>query len=71
LEADAWEIRQRAEKHLGEMMAEGKSDRTSQGGDRRSKVSEKLLKPTLKDAGIDSNLAKRARAIRVIPMRGD
>ena len=35
LEADATEIRLRAERRLGEMMDEGKPDRAAVGGDRR------------------------------------
>jgi hypothetical protein len=34
LEADAYEIRLRAERRLGEMMEVGKADRASVGGDR-------------------------------------
>jgi hypothetical protein len=43
------------------MMAAGKADRTGHGGDRRSRVSEEPLKPSLIDARIDKNLAHRAR----------
>ena len=50
LEADATEIRLRAERRLGEMMDEGKDDRAAHGGDRRSKDSEKPLKPNLAEA---------------------
>jgi hypothetical protein len=62
MEANAYELRARAERRLGEMMEAGKADRASQGGDRKSKDSAKLLKPTLKEAGIDGNLAHRARS---------
>jgi hypothetical protein len=69
LEADAFEIRLRAERRLGEMMETGKADRAGHGGDRKSKVSEKPLKPTLAEAGIDKNLGNRARKLRDIPDR--
>src|SRR5262245_2459534 len=62
MEANAYELRARAERRLGEMMATGKADRASQGGDRKSKDSAKLLKPTLKEVGIDGNLAHRCRS---------
>ena len=71
LEADANEIRLRAERRLGEMMDEGKPDRAAVGGDRRvndgvSKTPSltRLSKPTLIEIGIDKNLAKRARMLR-------
>jgi hypothetical protein len=60
LEADAFELRARAERRLGQMLEEGKADRAQQGGD-RAKVSEKRL-PTLKEIGVDGNLAHRARS---------
>ncbi len=66
MEADAFEQRLRAERRLGQMMAAQK--RTvgfaKGGGDKRSKhrVSKKPGgPPTLEDAGIDKNLAHRAR----------
>jgi hypothetical protein len=62
MEANAYELRARAERRLGEMMEAGKADRASQGGDRKSKDSAKLLKPTLKEVGIDGNLAHRCRS---------
>jgi hypothetical protein len=62
LEANAYELRARAERRLGQMMEEGKDQRAGQGGDRRSKDSKKPLKPTLDEAGIDKNLAHRARS---------
>jgi len=61
MEANAYELRARAERRLGEMLEAGRADRASQGGDRRSRDSKNPLKPTLKEAGIDKNLAKRAR----------
>jgi N6-adenosine-specific RNA methylase IME4 len=63
LEADAFEIRVRAERRLGEMMAVGKDQRQSRGG-QGGKVSEK---PSLADAGIDKNLANRARKLWALP----
>jgi len=42
MEANAFELRARAERRLGEMMEAGKADCASQGGDRKSKVSGKL-----------------------------
>jgi hypothetical protein len=59
LEADALEIRLRAERRVGEMMETGKDDRQTRGG-QGGKVSEK---PTLSEAGIDKNLAHRARTL--------
>lgn len=63
LEADAIEIRLRAERRIGQMMEQGKEDRASEGGFRRDDgFSENpSLKPTLKEVGIDKNLANRAR----------
>jgi hypothetical protein len=63
LEADSNEIRIRAERRLGEMMDEGKADRAAHGGDRRSKVPEEPLKPTLVEIGIHKKLAHRARVL--------
>jgi N6-adenosine-specific RNA methylase IME4 len=68
LEADAFEIRLRAEKRVGEMMAAQKEavGFNHGGGDHR--VSEKPgAKPTLADAGIDKNLANRARKLHALP----
>jgi hypothetical protein len=70
LELDAAEIRLRAERRLGEMMEEGKEVRAKVGGDRvkRDGVSETpSSKPTLAEAGIDKNLAKRARLLAKSP----
>jgi N6-adenosine-specific RNA methylase IME4 len=64
LEADAFEIRLRAERRVGEMMVEGRSDRASIGEHKR--FSENPL-PTLADAGIDKNLANRARKLHSLP----
>jgi hypothetical protein len=59
LEADAWEIRIRAERRVGEMMENGKEDRCGHGGPR---VSPEPL-PTLADNGIGKGLAHRARKL--------
>jgi hypothetical protein len=65
---DALEIRVRAERRLGEMMAE--QPKAKGGGDRKSEEYHRgLADPsdtepvTLGQAGIDKNLAKRARAL--------
>lgn len=63
LKADAFEIRLRAERRVGEMMDRGKDDRQTRGG-QGGKVSEK---PTLNEAGIDKNLANRARKLHALP----
>jgi N6-adenosine-specific RNA methylase IME4 len=63
LEIDATEIRVRAMRRIGEMMEDGKDERAGHGGDRKSKDSEKPLKPTLAEAGIDKNLAHQARQL--------
>lgn len=62
LEADAFEIRKRAERRLGEIMAEQpKAQGARESGTNRgtTRVSEKPA--SLADAGIDKNLADRAR----------
>lgn len=61
LEADAFEIRLRAERRLGEMMEQQpKSEGTRGSKVKGARVDEK---PTLSDAGIDKNLAHRARRL--------
>ena len=67
LEIDAAEIRIRATRRLGQMMEERKQDRAGHGGDRKSKVSGKPLKPTLAEVGIDKSLAHRARKLATHP----
>jgi hypothetical protein len=62
--ADAVEIRLRAERRVGEMMEQGKDDRAGVGRRWDNGVSETPLKPTLDEAGINKNLAKRARILR-------
>jgi hypothetical protein len=66
LEADATAIRIRAERRVGEMMEQGKNDRAGHGGDRKSRVPGKPLKPTLTDAGINKSLANRARKLAAL-----
>jgi hypothetical protein len=64
LEADAHEIRMRAERRLGEMMAEQKKAvGLNKGGksEHRNRVSKKPGKPTLASQNIDKNLADRSR----------
>jgi hypothetical protein len=68
LEADAFEIRLRAEKRVGEMMAAQKETVgfNQGGGDHR--VREKPgAKPTLAETGIDKNLANQARKLHALP----
>jgi hypothetical protein len=60
LEADAFELRVRAERRLGEMMA---SQNLKPGNPQW--VSEKPI--TLSEVGIDKNLADRARKLIAIP----
>src|SRR6516225_5270577 len=67
LEADAAEIRIRAERRLGELMAEQKKTVgfNKGGGDKKSKHRDSKkpgdAKPTLAEAGIDKTMAHRAR----------
>jgi N6-adenosine-specific RNA methylase IME4 len=65
LEADAWEIRVRAETRLGEMMKEQK-DTVGLAQGKRTDLglsATQVDKPTLAEAGIDKNLAHRARKL--------
>jgi N6-adenosine-specific RNA methylase IME4 len=66
LEADAFEIRIRAERRLGDMMAKGKGQRAPEGRPRKNGLLENPF-PTLKQAGIDKNLADRARKLHALP----
>lgn len=67
LEADAAEIRLRAERRVGELMAAQKESvgmASGREGKRRSRgIENPENKPTLADAGIDKNLAKQARKL--------
>ncbi len=65
LEIDAMEIRVRAERRVGELMAkQADSGGLKRGGDRKSKVAIGPLKPiTLDEVGIDKHLAHRAREL--------
>lgn len=60
LEADAWEIRVRAERRLGEMMENGKADRAREG---KRVLSKPVTPPTLAEIGINKGLAHRARRL--------
>ena len=65
LEADAWEIRIRAERRVGELIAaqretEGLNVGSRLAGPSRTRQDER---PTLADAGIDKHLADRARKL--------
>jgi hypothetical protein len=70
LEADALEIRLRAERRVGEMMAHQKErDGLNEGGRPKTGFSGNPVsdKPTLAEAGIDKNLAHRARTLAAMP----
>ena len=59
--ADAWEIRQRAERTLGDMMANGKDDRAPEGRPKTGSGQNPF--PTLPELGIGKGLANRARRL--------
>jgi N6-adenosine-specific RNA methylase IME4 len=63
LEADAAEIRLRAERRIGELIEAQKETEGLNEGTRGSKIKGARVstKPTLADAGVDKNLAHRAR----------
>jgi len=71
MEIDAAEIRIRAERRLGELMAAQKATvGVAKGVLRRGVAStprEPTAPPTLAEAGIDKNLAKRARTYAAVP----
>src|SRR5262245_19130604 len=71
MEADAAEIRIRAERRLGELMkAQGETVGKATGQLRRgldSNPRESTDPPTLSEAGIDKNLAHRARTYAAVP----
>lgn len=65
LEIDAAEIRMRAERRLGELMEyQRQTVGLNRGAAAPTRVDEK---PTLADAGIDKNLADRARKMAAVP----
>jgi N6-adenosine-specific RNA methylase IME4 len=76
LEADAYEIRIRAERRIGEMHQEQKETiglnegTAGRGRPRKGGVAKtppkKDMRPTLAEAGIDKNLAKRARQLAAL-----
>lgn len=73
LEVDAAEIRIRAERRVGELIAAQRETTglNTGGGDRKSdrRVEDKPTdqRPTLAEAGIDKNLADRARKLAAVP----
>lgn len=70
LESDAWEIRTRAERRLGELIVFQKQTVGLNEGGRPSKTptkSEEVSKPTLADAGIDHKLSSWAQQVATIP----
>src|SRR5262249_22811697 len=73
LEANALEIRVRAERRVGQMMAEQRDGPGLNQGGRRprseTRVSPTQVSPSLAQAGIDHNLAARARVLAAIPER--
>jgi len=68
LEGDGWELRKRAERHLGELLSNGRDDRANVGRPKKNGVSDTPF-PTLKDLEIDKNLAKRARAAAELTLK--
>jgi N6-adenosine-specific RNA methylase IME4 len=68
LEADAFEIRFRAETRVGEMMAEQRDTVGFAPAGRRSKIGLSKNPISLADAGIDKNLANRARKVSALSM---
>jgi len=69
LEVDAAEIRIRAERRLGEMIAGQKATvGLNEGGRPKTGLQKNpVSKPTLAEAGIDKNLADRARKMAAVP----
>lgn len=71
LEIDASEIRFRAERRIGELMAAQRDAGAMSGGGRPSETGLKTnpvyAPPTLAEAGIDKNLADRARKYAAVP----
>lgn len=71
LEVDAAEIRIRAERRLGELLAEQKkTEGLNRGGRPKEKTAPEQVgvsTPTLKDAGISHNLSSRAQKLASVP----
>jgi N6-adenosine-specific RNA methylase IME4 len=70
LEVQAWEIRHRAERRIGELMAAQKTTvGMAPAGRPKIGFQENPIPkpPTLKEAGIDKNLANRARQLAAVP----
>jgi len=71
LEIDASEIRFRAERRIGELMAAQRQAGMMSGGGRPSETGLKtnpvIAAPSLAEAGIDKNLADRARKYAAVP----
>lgn len=65
LEADAFEIRLRAERRVGEMMAAQPKDKGGHAGLYENPACDRPA--SLADAGIDKNLANRARKLQALP----
>ena len=67
LEADAFEIRKRAERRLGEIIE--KAPKAKGGGDQKSdhRVRKRPGDKTLESQGVDKNLADRARKAASTP----
>lgn len=65
LEADAWEIRVRAERRVGELLNEGRGDRAPEGRPKKNGSAPDPFSapPTLVEIGIDKHLADRARKL--------
>lgn len=71
LEVDAAEIRIRAERRLGEMLAEQKETVGLAQGRRSDLVPKRnqVEKPTLEEAGIDKKLSSRAQKLAAVPAK--
>lgn len=67
LEVDATEIRIRAERRLGEMLAEAKSTGVLSAGGRPATIRRQVPKARLRDAGVDKKLSSRAQRLAGVP----
>lgn len=67
LETDAAEIRMRAERRIGELMLTQKESVGVNRGAATRVIEKPASPPSLSDAGIDKNLANRARKMAAIP----